>query len=112
MMNVMHSYIYGAKFKIRSEIIEDLSMTNSKVEFGIRPDHLLFSQTEPTSIIINNAKPLVANIPLHGDLRTTQRKIIVSLLKVQETNEINHEMSFEVHCENIHLFCFTNGRWL
>ena len=82
MMNVMHSCIYGAKFKIRSEIIKDLSLTNSKVEFDIRPDYLLYSPTEPTSIIINNAKPLVANIPLHGDLRMTQRKIIVSLLKV------------------------------
>ena len=111
-MNVFDAHIHSPELRISDESIGNVSMPNCKVTLGMRPEHLVPSTSGPLTIDINNIEPFGANTLLHGNLKQLEQKITVRLPRVHELNKIEREMSFQVGCEYIHLFCSSNGQRL
>ena len=87
-------------------------MPNCKVSLRMRPEHLVPSTSGPLTIDINNIELFGANTLLHGNLKELEQKLLFAFPGVHELNKIEREMSFQVGCEYIHLFCSSNGQRL
>ncbi|WP_424970651.1 sn-glycerol-3-phosphate ABC transporter ATP-binding protein UgpC [Dinoroseobacter sp. S76] len=111
-MNVFDGTVTDGMVHLGGAAIGPTQGQNGAVKLGLRPEHMIASDTGPIEARIQMSEPLGANTLLHGALTDGGDAITISLPGVHTIGEGGAVQRFAVAPENIHLFDPASGQRL
>ena len=111
-MNVFDAKRENGLVRLGEIDIAQMPGPDGLVKLGIRPEHLMRSDTGAITVNVQMAEPLGANTLLHGQMAGSGEGITVSLPGVHSETQGHQSMSFAVSPQDIHLFDPESGNRL
>lgn len=91
-------------------VIASDTQISGPVDLGIRPEHMVLSETGPLRLETAMVEQLGSNTLVHGFLTGTNKPLVASLQGVHSEASIGPHLNFEVPVAAQHLFDSDSGR--
>jgi sn-glycerol 3-phosphate transport system ATP-binding protein len=108
-MNILDAQIENGRMVLGDQRTVETDTLYGLVNFGIRPEHLIFEKTGAIHVNAKMAEPLGVNTLLHCDLADTNESFTASLQGVHVLNNAGSAMRFSTQPGKSHLFDIATG---
>jgi len=112
-MNILDGHVESGEIRLSNGVrLPGQSSYAGAVKVGIRPEHLVMSDSGEIEVEVGLTEPLGATTLLHGQLKQSVEAVSASLTGVYHHKLTSETLKLSVGAENIHLFEVNTGQRL
>lgn len=112
-MNVLSGTANSGRITLENgALVASNTHADGPVELGIRPEHMVLSDTGPLRLETGMVEQLGSNTLVHGFLAGTRKALVASLQGVHSESSIGPGLNFEIPIAAQHLFDAKSGKRL